>query len=731
MSVREESVVAPRSTSEAIGVLPPRVVARSFNLVGLHWRGAGKVYFRTAGVRGWSPWRFARPEADDLPDLRSAEAERAGGWKLGNPFWTGKANRIQYRLVGEVDRLRSYLVRSAVSSTPRTFARATRPPIVLRSGWGADETIVRSAPWYADRIGFAVVHHTAGAQPSTPAQSAAIVRAIQRYHVQGNGWNDIGYNFLVDRFGQVFEGRAGGIARNVVGAHAQGFNTGSVGVAVLGTYSSVGIEQPAKDALVALLAWRLDVAHVDPDSTVVWRSGGNPRYPAGTPVLLRAVSGHRDTGPTSCPGQILYETLPDLAALTAAVGLPKIYDPRITGSIGDQVRFTARLSTAESWTVTVTRRDGSIAASGSGTGSAVAWTWDATAAAPGSYTWRIAAGLARPASGRLGADPPPPLSLESVRADPAVVSPNGDRVADRSVIRFQPHRARLGHCLRSRRRREARGDHLPGSRVSGRAVLRCLERRATRWRSAGGRALYGRGRGHGRRRASCPHSSRGHRPDAWSAQCEPVSVLAQRRPAPRHRGDRLHAGAPGRRPGADLQRLEPHDHAPVEKPRGRATFPRMERPPARPGGDRRFLPSGGDRDYGSRYPEAGGKPGDRHDEAANLTRTGGASPERNPCAVRPQRAGCRSAVARRAGGSRFGRAPGDASSGAASRGVQSGSSRGTVPRTRAAPSGFASARSSARKRRRRSRSGAVRRPVRPRVSRSGRLRSPGRSCPRL
>jgi hypothetical protein len=437
MSVREEPVVAPRSTSAAIRVLPPRGVAVPFNLVGLHWRGAGKVYFRTAGARGWSPWRFARPEADDLPDLGSAEAKRARGWKLGNPFWTGKTNRIQYRLVGEVDRLRSYLVRSTVSSTSRTVARATRPPIVLRSGWGADETIVRSAPWYADRIGFAVVHHTAGAQPSTRAQSAAIVRAIQRYHVQGNGWNDIGYNFLVDRFGQVFEGRGGGIARNVVGAHAQGFNTGSVGVAVLGTYSSVGIEQPAKEALVALLAWRLDVAHVDPASSVVWRSGGNPRYPAGTPVLLRAVSGHRDTGPTSCPGQILYETLPNLAALTAALGLPKIYDPRITGSVGDQVRFTARLSTAASWTVTVTRPDGSIAASGSGTGSAVAWTWDATAAAPGSYTWRITAGLARPASGRLGADPPPPLALESVRADPAVVSPNGDRVSDRSVIRFR------------------------------------------------------------------------------------------------------------------------------------------------------------------------------------------------------------------------------------------------------------------------------------------------------
>jgi flagellar hook assembly protein FlgD len=437
MSVHEEPVTASRSTSGVIRVLPARAVSTPFNLVGIHWRGPGKVYFRTAGARGWSSWRFARPESEDLPDPGSPEAERSRGWKLGNPFWTGGANRIQYRLVGEVDRLRSYLVRSTVSSAPRTVVRATTPPIVLRAGWGADETIVRSAPWYADRVGFAVVHHTAGAQPSSPEQSAAIVRGIQRYHVKGNGWNDIGYNFLVDRFGQLFEGRAGGIARNVVGAHAQGFNTGSVGVAVLGTYSAAGIEQPAKDALVALLAWRLDVAHVDPASSVVWRSGGNPRYPAGTLVSLRGISGHRDTGPTSCPGQILYDTLPELAGLTAGVGLPKLYDPRITGSVGQQVRFTARLSTEASWTVTVKSRDGSIVAGGSGTGSAVDWTWDAKAAAPESYAWEIAAGAARPASGRLGGDPPPPLALKSVRADPAVVSPNGDGVADRTAIRFR------------------------------------------------------------------------------------------------------------------------------------------------------------------------------------------------------------------------------------------------------------------------------------------------------
>ena len=437
MSVREEPVGDARSMSGAVRVLPARAVSAAFNLVGLHWRGSGRVYFRTASSRGWSAWRFARPEAQDLPDPGTPEAERSRGWKLGNPFWTGSSRQIQYRLVGEVDRLRSFLVRSTVSLAPRSVAAAAAPAIVSRRGWDADETIVRSAPWYADRVGFATVHHTAGAQPSTPAESAAIVRGIMRYHVKANGWNDIGYNFLVDRFGQVFEGRAGGITRNVVGAHAQGFNAGSVGVAVLGTYSAAGIEQPAKDALVALLAWRLDVAHVDPASGVVWRSGGNPRYPAGTLVSLRAVSGHRDTGPTSCPGQVLYDTLPQLAALTAGAGLPKIYDPRVSGSVGKEIRFTARLSGAANWTVIVKSPDGSVVATGAGTGSAVDWTWDASAAATGSYTWTIASGTARPATGRLGADPPPPLALEAVRTNPAVVSPNRDGVADRAAIRFR------------------------------------------------------------------------------------------------------------------------------------------------------------------------------------------------------------------------------------------------------------------------------------------------------
>ena len=166
------------------------------------------------------------------------------------------------------------------------------------------------------------------------------MRAIELYHVQGNGWNDIGYNFLVDKYGQVFEGRYGGITRPVIGAHAQGFNSGSVGIAVIGDYGSTSISPAARAALVSLIAWRLDLAHVDPLSKVVRVSAGNPRYPAGTAVTLNAISGHRDVYPTSCPGASLYAQLPSLRSEVAQTGLPKLYSPAVVGTLGGPVRFT-------------------------------------------------------------------------------------------------------------------------------------------------------------------------------------------------------------------------------------------------------------------------------------------------------------------------------------------------------------------------------------------------------
>ena len=209
--------------------------------------------------------------------------------------------------------MKAWFVRSTAALVPlRTTSRAGSPKIIPRSGWSANEKIVREAPRYAPVLRFAIVHHTAGASSYGPEESAAIVKGIELYHVKGNGWDDIGYNFLVDRYGQVFEGRRGGITRNVIGAHAEGFNTGSTGIAVIGTYSGQRPAREAEDALGKLLAWRLDVGHVDPASSAMITSGGNAKLRPGAGAYLRAISGHRDAGFTACPGNALYARLGQL-----------------------------------------------------------------------------------------------------------------------------------------------------------------------------------------------------------------------------------------------------------------------------------------------------------------------------------------------------------------------------------------------------------------------------------
>src|SRR3989475_10170582 len=279
-----------------------------FDMVGLHWQGTGTVQFRTRSLAGrWSPWRRADSEGEDLPNLGTGEARATGGWRVGNPYWTGSSDRIAYRLRGKVVRLRAYFVRSPEIRIPLRRVSLTGSPLLIdRETWGANEAIRRAPPSYAATLQFALVHHTAGTNSYTRQQSAAIVRGIEIYHCEGNGWDAIGYNFLVEKYGQVFEGRYGGVDKAVIGAHAQGFNTGSVGISVLGSYGTTRISAAAKASLEQLLAWKLDLAHVDPLSTLTWKSSGNPRFPHGVPVFLRAISGHRDTGFTDCPGDALY-----------------------------------------------------------------------------------------------------------------------------------------------------------------------------------------------------------------------------------------------------------------------------------------------------------------------------------------------------------------------------------------------------------------------------------------
>jgi hypothetical protein len=185
-----------------------------------------------------------------------------------------------------------------------------------------------------------------------------------------------------------------------------GFNTGSAGVALIGNYSSASPTAAQLTALRDVVAWRLDVAHVDPLATSRLISGGGDRYAAGTVVPVKAISGHRDVGSTTCPGAVMYAKLPALRADVAALPMLRIYDPVVGPATIDPkagvlpIRFTARLSSASPWRVAVTDVAGAPVAEWTGTGTAVDATW--TEPVPTSLTglrWSISAGDARPAAG--------------------------------------------------------------------------------------------------------------------------------------------------------------------------------------------------------------------------------------------------------------------------------------------------------------------------------------------
>ena len=372
-----------------------------------------------------------------MPDAGSLERRRKG-WQLGNPWWVGVSDHIEVRATGDVSAVRAELVWSPdVKIPPRVTAAVGAPAIVPRLSWGADEKIRRGPPSYASEVRFAIVHHTAGSNDYSRSEAAAIVKGIQLFHVQGNGWNDIGYNFLVDRFGTIYEGRYGGIDRNVIGAHALGFNTGSVGIALLGTYGSTKPSQAALDAIAKLIAWRLDLAHVDPTSFVNVISGGSEKYARGIPVLLNAVSGHRDTGLTECPGAALYSRLNAIAAAARGLGGLKIFEPKAEVA-GTSIHVRALLSAPQPWTVTITSSEGIEVTRGSGSGTDVDWTWESAGTPAGSYTWTVSAGSARPASGILRAGGgSASLAIETAVAEPEAISPNDDGQADTATLTYR------------------------------------------------------------------------------------------------------------------------------------------------------------------------------------------------------------------------------------------------------------------------------------------------------
>ncbi|MDN3265025.1 peptidoglycan recognition protein [Streptomyces sp. CSDS2] len=184
-----------------------------------------------------------------------------------------------------------------------------RPKIVTRRGWGADESLRERGFVYTKKIKAAFVHHTASGNNYTCAQAPSVIRGIYRYHVKSLGWRDIGYNFLVDKCGKLYEGRAGGVAKAVLGAHTLGFNTDSMGVAVIGSHGTTQPPGAAVTTVARLAAWKLGLHGADPRAKTYLTSGGGNLYPKGKKVRLNVMSGHRDGYATECPGKRLYAKL--------------------------------------------------------------------------------------------------------------------------------------------------------------------------------------------------------------------------------------------------------------------------------------------------------------------------------------------------------------------------------------------------------------------------------------
>jgi hypothetical protein len=319
----ERAVAGVARTVDDVGV--------GAEMVGLLWDGATHASFEVRGFTGgsWTPWIRVDGSPDEGPDASSDEYRATGG---AGPVWLGHdIRRVQVRTVGgEAHRPRLVAIDTEPprGDGPLSIAGAEAvpawPALLTRAQWGADEswrTVNCSGnPSYAREVRFGVVHHTASSNDYAPADSASLMRGIYYFHVFGRGWCDIAYNFLVDRYGTVFEGRAGGINRPVLGGHTGGFNSGSTGVSVIGDFTSSPVPTAAYAGVRRILAWKLGYHGVDPHGWTTEVAGDSPtsRWPEGTVVTLPNIEGHTDSNNTSCPGAYLYALLPKLRDDVAA-----------------------------------------------------------------------------------------------------------------------------------------------------------------------------------------------------------------------------------------------------------------------------------------------------------------------------------------------------------------------------------------------------------------------------
>lgn len=318
----------PISTARSAAVTPVQDVPGGLAVVGVTWpKGAvtanDQFQIRTLTGATWSQWQTLDPDQGDGPDpAEAATAAAASTGAVGtSPYVVTGASKFEVRSlttdptaptearVQVIDPGTSSAdnVQSPDSAPGAAAAAAAKPSIYTRAQWGADESLRRANPNYGQvQLGF--VHHTVSSNSYSASQVPAMIRGIYAYHVKGEGWNDIGYNFLIDRFGRTWEGRYGGMDKPVIGAQTLNYNSWSMGVSGIGNFDVAGVPQVVTNAFKRIFAWKFSLSGIPATGKVF----ANNKY-------FQRISGHRDGFQTACPGRYLYAKMAEIRAGAAAL----------------------------------------------------------------------------------------------------------------------------------------------------------------------------------------------------------------------------------------------------------------------------------------------------------------------------------------------------------------------------------------------------------------------------
>ncbi|WP_402466799.1 N-acetylmuramoyl-L-alanine amidase [Isoptericola aurantiacus] len=364
---------ARAETAEELAALSPMEFTQEFLVAGVTW-AAGPDEVNEVAVRlredgEWTEWRALGLDGVVVEDGRTGT----------EPVTTSGADGIQVRVLtasgAAPEALRVDVVDPGTSGADATVGESPSPAasadaatgreivpnIVTRSQWGADESLRGSWPEVSGRLDAIFVHHTAGTNSYSKSQSAAIVRGIYAYHTKSRGWPDIGYQFLVDRFGRIFQGRSGAVHDNPIGAQVGGYNTGTIGVSVMGDYETARPSSQVMHSLMRVIAWKAYRYGIGAKSHVMLPTGSSTgsttRADPGEWVRVPAITTHRTTNYTACPGQHLQS---QMRALRTAVGnkvkRAKSYYGTVRPAVGKPRGQAPAGQVPAQWSPTVTYR---------------------------------------------------------------------------------------------------------------------------------------------------------------------------------------------------------------------------------------------------------------------------------------------------------------------------------------------------------------------------------------